>query len=913
MPKTEGTFLVIDANSLIHRAYHALPPLTTSQGVLVNAVYGFSSILLKMLREMKPAFIAACFDLKGPTFRDEMYEEYKAGREEKPQEFYDQFDMIKEVLAALHVRIVEQEGYEADDIIGTLVRRAQKEARSIIVSGDKDMLQLVADAVEVALVKKGVSETVVYTPQRVREEFGFGHTLLPDYKALRGDPSDNIPGVAGIGEKTARELVRAFGTLEEIYAALSRGDSRWERVPRAERVKSLLRSHKKEAVLSKKLVRINCSVPVRFSLGNARWDGGSYEDTTGLLRRYGFRSLLARVPKPETKSLWEHGSSKGEGARAKAPRSYALIDTPDLFSSFARDLERQRVFALDTETASVRVPDARLLGIAFSWKPGTGYYVPQEIVAQNRSFFERVLGSETIQKVGHNMKFDYAVLHQEGIAVRGIAFDSMVASYMMQPGSRSHALDTLAFAEFGHRMIPIEKLIGAKGKGQKSMADADPREVAEYAAEDADFTFRLFKKLSQSPRLRASQNVFQKIEMPLIPVLAEMECAGIKVDVAHLRGLSREFEKKISSLKKRIIKQAGVSFNPASPQQLKEILFERLGIPSKGIGRTKTGISTAASELEKIKGAHPIVADVLRFRELSKLKNTYTDALPRLVHPRTGRVHTSFNQTVTATGRLSSSDPNLQNIPIRTPEGERIRAAFVAERGWRLICADYSQFELRIIASLAGDERMIEAFRKGEDIHRMTAAEVGGIAPEEVTDTQRREAKEVNFGILYGLGPRGMARRAGIPLDRAKRFYDAYFKLHPQIQAFIEQKKKEAHSNGYVETLFGRRRYFPEIQTEHPALRAQAERAAVNLPVQGTQADLIKCAMIRVRDEIYRRQWEDRARMILQVHDELVFEVRTGIAAEAMRVFKEIMEQVYPLAVPIVVHMGIGRNWSECK
>jgi len=935
MAKTKK-FLIIDANSLIHRAYHALPPLTTRDGRLVNAVYGFANIYLKVLREHKPDYVAVCFDVAGGTFRDVIYADYKAGREKKPQEFYNQFDIIKNLLNTFNTKVYELQGYEADDLIGTLASEKREtkneKIRKIILTGDKDMLQLVDRETEVEIVKKGVSETLVYTPKTVRDDFGFAAYQLIDYKALRGDPSDNIPGVLGVGEKTATDLIRRFGSIEKLYdyvdtikasaSAKTSAGKQSLKLEIREGVLFKLIEHKKDAYLSKKLVTIKTDVPLKFKLDEVEVKSIDYDKAVAIIQDLGFKSLLNRLPKPETGTLFKannkHLATKGqtkaihnERTKRTSRKSYTLIDSENKFKKFITELEKQTIFAFDTETDQLGVVGAKLVGMSFSWHKNTGFYIPAtNLKTKELKSLKNVLENPKIKKTGHNIKYDYQVLKQTGINLAGIEFDSMIASYLLSPGSRSHSLDDLAFSEFGVKMIPIEEMIG-KGKDQKSMADIPVAQVAEYAAEDADITWRLYEKFSINKDLKLLNKVFAGIEMPLVTILGDMELIGIKLDTRLLKNLSQKLGRRIKTLETNIYKLAGVKFNVASPVQLKEILFDKLKLPTKGLSKIKTGVSTSAQDLIKLKGLHKIIELIMEFRELSKLKNTYTDALPELVNKTTGRVHTSFNQTVAATGRLSSTHPNLQNIPIRTDLGEKIRHAFVAQKGFTLISADYSQFELRIVASLSNDKKMIQAFKTGQDIHTRTAADVYDIPLAKVTRQQRREAKEVNFGIIYGLGRRGLAQRAGISYEKSKDFFERYAKLHPQLKNYLMGVVETTRSLGYSETMFGRRRYFPEINSGHPMMRAAAERAAVNLPIQGSQADLIKIAMINIDKKLKSLKLKKDVKMLLQVHDELLFEVKEPKAKNAIKLIKNTMEGVITLKVPIEVDVGIGKNWGE--
>lgn len=920
-------FAIIDANAIIHRGFHALPPLTTQDGVLVNAVYGFANILLKVLKDIKPDYIAVCFDVSRDTFRSQMYEDYKANREAGPQELYHQFEMVKELVKAFNMPQYGIEGYEADDLIGTLVEKTKKlPVENIIVTGDMDALQLVDKKTKVYTLRKGMADTVIYDEAGVKQKYGFDPGQVVDYKALRGDPSDNIPGVPGIGEKTATELIKQFGSLEKIYnyvdkIKLREIDKAGAELKIKKRILKLLKEHKKQAFLSKKLATIKRDVKFKFDLEQAKVRPFDAEKVVQLFRDWNFKSLISRIPAAEkviTKgqvSLFEKVNGKPDKEN-KIRAGYYLISQPADLERLIKKLKQQTEFALDTETDGLNPFKDNLIGISLAWRAGEAYYVPLNVLKRHKELkdkLKKILGAEKIKKVGHNIKFDLEVLQRAGFELKGIIFDTMVASYLLNPGSRQHKLDTIVFNEFGYEMTPIEELIGPKGKKQLNMAEIDLELVADYAAEDADYTWRLYEVLKKRLVKNQLVDLMDKIEVPLIKVLAKMESYGVLIDRNFLERMSRELDKKIKSLEEKIYKLAGVKFNVRSPLQLKEVLFNKLNISTAGLAKTKTGISTAAAELEKLRGRHKIIDLIEDHRELSKLKSTYTDALPELINPLTGRIHTSFNQTVTATGRLSSSDPNLQNIPIRSELGRQIRRAFVAPRGYQIVSIDYSQIELRIAAAMSGDKKMIEAFRRGEDIHTRTAVEVFEVSPDKVTADMRRKAKEVNFGIIYGLGPRGLAQRTGMSYDEALFFIEKYFDIFSGLKEYLEETIALAHAQEYVETLFGRRRYLPEINAEHQGLRAQAERMALNHPLQGTAADLIKLAMIKV-DKLIEDEFKgEEVKMILQVHDELVFEINKSLVKKAAGLIADEMETVHKLKVPIKVEVKVGDNWGECK
>ncbi len=920
-------FAIIDANAIIHRGFHALPPLTTQDGVLVNAVYGFANILLKVLKDIKPDYIAVCFDVSRKTFRNRMYDEYKANREAGPQELYHQFEMVKELVRAFNMPQYAIKGYEADDLIGTLVEKTKGlPIEKIIVTGDMDALQLVDEKVKVYTLRKGIADTIIYDRQGVKEKYGFGPEQVVDYKALRGDPSDNIPGVPGIGDKTATELIKEFGNLEKIYAYVDKIklkdlEDSGKDFKIKKRILKLLKEYKKQAFLSKKLATIKKNVRFKFDLAEAKIKPFDAERVVKLFRDWNFKTLISRIPAAEkiiTKgqvSLFDKVNGKAD-KESKIRPGYHLVREKAELDQLIKKLKQQTELAVDTETDGLNPFRDNLIGISLAWQAGEAYYIPLAVLDKfkiAKEIIAKILAAKEIKKIGHNIKFDLEVFQRAGFKLEGIAFDTMVASYLLNPGSRQHKLDTIVFNEFGYEMTPIEELIGPKGKKQLNMSEVDLELVADYAAEDADYTWRLYEVLKKRLAENKLADLMEQIEVPLIKVLAKMESYGVLVDREFLERMSSELADKIKKLEKQIYKMAGVEFNVRSPLQLKEVLFGRLNISTAGLAKTKTGISTAASELEKLRGRHKIIDLIEEHRELSKLKSTYTDALPELINPLTGRIHTSFNQTVTATGRLSSSDPNLQNIPIRSELGRQIRRAFVAPRGYQIVSIDYSQIELRIAAAMSGDKKMIEAFRRGEDIHTRTAAEVFEISPDKVTPEMRRKAKEVNFGIIYGLGPRGLAQRTGMSYDEALFFIEKYFDIFSGLKEYLEEIIALAHTQEYVETLFGRRRYLPEINAEHQGLRAQAERMALNHPLQGTAADLIKMAMIKVDKLIEDKFTDGQVKMILQVHDELVFEVKKQAVRQAAELIADEMETVHKLKVPIKVDVKVGENWGECR
>lgn len=929
--------MVIDGNALIHRSFHALPPtLTTKKGEMVNAVYGFTAVLLKAIREFKPDYIALTLDRAAPTFRHKEYKEYKANRVKAPDELYGQIPRVKEIAQTFNIPIYEKDGFEADDLIGTISRTVDGNVEKIIVTGDLDTLQLINEHTKVYTMKRGLTDAVLYDEKAVKQRYGLKPEQMIDFKALRGDPSDNIPGVRGIGEKTAVELLKNFKTLDNVYKNI---DS--EKIK--SRVRDLLRQHKEDALMSKKLAAIDCAVKISFKLEEARFSGFDREKAARLFSELEFKSLLPRLQSISAKQRDKMPKEQQEASAAdKFERNlklfkYYLIDNEKDFNKFLEKLEQRAEFAFDTETASLDSISAELLGMSFSWKAGEAYYIKiknhpafcgtkiknnlfnynnnNERNDENIEWLERlkpILENPKIKKFGHNIKYDIKVMKCYGININGVEADTMIASYLLNPGTRQHNLDALAFTELGHQKITKEDLLG-KGREKREFGEIPIDKLYNYSCEDADFTYRLAKKLLPELKKKKLDKLFEKIEMPLIQVLVEMERNGIKIDGNFLEKMGEKAEKKIKQLEEKICKMAGVKFNISSTQQLREILYEKLEIPADNIAKIKTGLSTSAEELEKLKDLHPIIRLIREYRELTKLLTTYIGALPKLINLKTGRLHTSFNQTVTATGRLSSSDPNLQNIPIRTELGREIRQAFIADAGYKLLSLDYSQIELRLAAHMSDDKKMIKAFNNGADIHRMTAAEINRVPPEAVTREMRRQAKAINFGIIYGQGPRGLAQGADIPYARAKEFIEQYFNVYKDVKKYIDETIKKARDKGYTETLFGRIRYLPEINSSVLQVSKAAERMAINTPLQGTAADMIKIAMIKINAEVNANSYNTRIKMLLQVHDELLFEVKENMVDEAVEKIKDIMENVIKLKVPVIVDAKVGDNWGEMR
>lgn len=899
---TKEKLIIIDGNALVHRAWHALPPLTTKQGQMVNAVYGFLLVLIKVLQDLKPTHLVVTFDLPDTTFRHEKFEGYKATRVKQPDELYAQIPLIKEVLTAMHVPIIEASGYEADDCIGTIATQATKaKLKTIIVTGDMDTLQLVNDYVSVFTPKKGLSDTITYDEAAVKERYGLAPESLVEYRALKGDPSDNIPGVKGIGEKTAIEIIKKFGTVDKLYTAIKKSSYTPE-APITPRLKELLLLREDEALMSRELSEIVCDVPLKTKIPDFVRQSPDLPAVSDLFQKFEFKSLLSKID-----ALVVPGALPIVAAPRLKNENYVLVDSSVELEKLVAALKKQTVVVLDTETTGLNPRTTDLLGLSFSWEAGRAYYVQTDGKPEVVAALKPILEDKNIAKWGHNVKFDLEVLAHAGVTLRGISGDTMLASYLLSPGSRAHDLDTLAFTELGHRMIPITELIG-QGKDEKTLREVPLAAVAEYAAEDADFTWQLKEKLEPELTKAKLTKLFNEIEVPLVPVLAAMETIGIGVDENILEILRSKAAKQLKITEEKIYKLAGVEFNISSPKQLQEILFVKLNLSTTGIAKTKTGYSTAAMELEKMMREHEIIPLISEYRELSKLISTYLDALPTLIEA-DGRLHTSFNQTIAATGRLSSADPNLQNIPVRTELGAAVRNAFIAEKGYTMLSADYSQIELRIVASLANDQTMIDIFKKGEDIHRATAATIHGVPLDQVTHDMRYSAKEVNFGVIYGMGAWGLSARTGLSPEEAREFIQKYFASFAGVKAYLENTIAEARKIGYVESLFGRRRYLPEINASAGQVRAAAERMAVNMPVQGTAADLMKIAMIKVHKKL--AEISPKARLVLQVHDELLLEVPNSDVEKVAKFVKNSMEGVAKLKVPIEVHVKAGQSWGE--
>ncbi|MEE8472900.1 MAG: DNA polymerase I [Dehalococcoidia bacterium] len=906
MTQRDRLLVLLDGHALVHRAFHALPPLTVAKtGEMVGAVYGFAITLMKVLNDLKPSHCAIAFDRPTPTFRHEQYEEYKAHRPPAPEELKEQFGRVREMVEAFHIPIFEVDGYEADDVLGTLSRQAQEQGLDvIIVTGDADAMQLVTPHVRVLTPRsKGMGDTTLYDEEEVLHKYAIGPAFIPDLKGLEGDTSDNIPGVPGVGRKTAVRLIQDFGSVEDIYAHID------EVAPA--RLQEVLRQGREAAFQSKELATIVTRVPIEIHLEDCAVAGYDRALVVDLFRELEFNRLLPQVP-----------PSGGEGAEAAVsppvpPRGeYRVVNTPEALDDLLGRLSAAPALVIDLETTGKDPKQAELVGISLSPAPGEAYYIPvghrlleagpQLPLAQVLELLEPLLRDPGLPKIAQNGKYDMMVLSRYGVELRPLSFDTMIAAHIL--GEKAVGLKALAFGRLGIEMTPISALIGSGAKGI-TMAQVGVAEAAEYACADADMTFRLKEVLEPELRDQGLWKLFEDVEMPLVPVLLQMERNGVALDSALLREMSQSQGKEIDRLEAEIYASVGHQFNINSSQQLGAILYEELGLPHGR--RTKGGYSTEASELERLKDLHEVAGLVLEYRQFMKLKSTYLDALPALVNPRTGRVHTTFNQTGTATGRLSSSDPNLQNIPVRGDWGKRIRQAFVAPPGTLLLAGDYSQIDLRVLAHFSQDPHLLQAFHRDEDVHAATASEVFGVAPDRVTVDMRRVAKTINFGVIYGMSEYGLEQATGLSREEAARFIAAYFEKYSRTAEYLEATKQKARDQGYVETILGRRRYIPEINASNRQVREAAERMAINMPVQGTSADIIKVAMIPLHRELESRGLGSR--LVLQVHDELIFEVPQGEEAEMTRLVREIMSRSLELRVPLQVETKVGPNWGEME
>lgn len=900
--------ILFDGNALVHRAFHALPPLTISKtGEMVNAAYGFVSMLLKAVNELKPSCYAIAFDKKAPTFRHKLFNDYKAQRPAMPEELAGQLERVRQIVRAFNMPVFELEGYEADDLLGSLSVQAEAQGLdTVIVTGDADTMQLISDHVKVLYPKGRIfSESMLYDEAAVIAKYGVRPEQIADLKALTGDISDNIPGVPGIGDKTAAGLLQKFKTIEDIY-------DRIEKVA-PPKLQEKLRANEALARRSKELATIVTDVPVTLKPDECRTSNFDRSQVTELFRELEFFSLLNKLPE----------AAAGETAAAEAvvagtkPTVCRTIYTAADIERLTGRLRSAKSLSFDTETTSENPMTAQIVGISFSTAPGEAEYIPlghslrlgeeqQLPVEQAADYIKPVMEDPRIPKMAHNGKFDMTVLAQIGITTENLTFDTMVAAYLL--GEKSLGLKALAFSKLGVEMTEITDLIG-KGTKKAPLSQIEVSKVADYCGADSDMVGRLVEIFRPELKKEGLWELFAEVEMPLVPVLFAMEQNGVLLNTELLHELSRKLGEELRGLEAKIYSEAKHDFNINSPQQLSVVLYQELQLPKTR--KTAGGYSTDASVLEELRPAHPIIGLILDYRQLSKLKSTYIDALPGLINTKTGRIHTSFNQTRTTTGRLSSSDPNLQNIPVRGELGKQIRNAFVAQSGAILLAADYSQIDLRALAHLSHDPTLIKAFREDEDIHSATAAQLFGVEPANVLPDMRRLAKVVNFGIIYGMSEYGLEQATELSREEAGKFIAAYFEKHPRVSAYLEETKKQARLKGYVETLLGRRRYIPEIHSPNRIIREGAERMAINMPVQGTSADIIKVAMVQMDREMRKRKLHSK--MLLQVHDELIFEVPEDEIQIMKQLTRDVMTTAVELDIPLKVDVKTGKNWGEME
>jgi DNA polymerase-1 len=891
MADPEKIFL-IDGSAFLYRAFHAIRSLSTSKGHPTNATFGFARILLKLLKDHNPKYAAIMFDVQGPTFRHRLYDQYKANRPPMPDELAVQIPDIKKMVRAMNIPIIEKQGFEADDLVGTYSKIAQKKGFHVVmVTGDKDFIQLITDR---CTLWDPMKDTTM-DAEKVRNEMGIKPVQFIDVLGLAGDASDNIPGVRGIGPKTAVKLISQFGSIENLYENI-------DELAKKKKLYENLCQSRDIVFLSRKLAAIDTDVSVSRGIEDFRIKGPDAKALFRIFREFEFKSLAGMFAQKADKSK----------------KLYKLIAQKQELEKLAHVLENKKIFAIDTETTSKNPMQADLVGISFSFRENHGFYIPVghtdagDIEQPSRQdilkIFKPVLENPDVKKVGQNIKYDYIVLKRFGITLKGIAFDTMIASYLLNPSVRGHSLDKIAMDLFGYKTISYEDMTG-KGKKQIGFQDVPVQKAVDYAAEDADITFMAFTRFEKELRKNNLASLMEDIEVPLITVLADMEMNGIRLDLNALKHLSNIFGLELKNLEKKIYALAGEEFNINSSQQLGTILFEKLKLKTGKKTKKKTGYSTDVEVLTKLAQTHELPEKLLRYRTVGKLKSTYVDSLQNLVNRKTGRVHTSFNQTITVTGRLSSSNPNLQNIPARTEEGRQIRQAFIPEEGHILVSGDYSQIELRILAHCASDKILIEAFNNDEDIHKRTALEIFQVLPEFITKQLRDHAKIINFGIIYGMSAFRLAKDLGISRKMADTYIDHYFKRYCGVKQFIDSTIEQAEKTGEVSTIFGRKRRLDDINSSNANLRNFARRAAVNTPIQGSAADLIKLAMIKMDKALKDNGM--KSKMLLSVHDEIIFETPFEEKDSLISLARDVMENVHPLDVPLKVNFGTGCNWAE--
>lgn len=888
------TLIIIDGSSLLHRAFYALPLLSTKDGIYTNGVYGFLTMLYKITDEYNPKYLCVAFDMKAPTFRHLEFDLYKANRQKAPNELSLQFPILKEVLKAMNINQIEIEGYEADDIAGTVARFGEeKDLNVILVSGDRDYLQLASDKSKVLVTKKGITELEVFDKEAMIGKYGITPEQFIDLKGLMGDKSDNIPGVPGIGEKTGLKLLKQFGSIENIYENIEEVSGN--------KLKESLIEYKQQAFLSRRLAEIVTSVPLELNLEELKYEEPDWERLKGLYEKLEFKSLIEKIPKDKIEIDIEYYSSE-----------FILIESEDKFQKIIDEILKSKEFAFKFVYGDENILKSEILGIAIKPKEHSTYYINfdgNELLLNFQNSFKDVFEREDILVSGHNIKNDILGLFKLGIKISSITFDSMIGEYLINPSETDYSISKLSNEYLNLNIEKEEELLG-KGKNKKTYKVLSVDERGQYFAKILDLVYMLEDKIIGIIEGQGMKELYSDVELPLAEVLASMEYYGFKIDVEILKELGSEFDKEIDNLTKEIYELAGEEFNINSPKQLGEILFDKLDLPV--IKKTKTGYSTDAEVLDKLKDKHPIVENILKYRQIVKLKSTYIDGLMNLVDENTDRIHSSFNQTVTNTGRISSTEPNLQNIPVKTEEGRKIRKAFVPQdEDYILIDGDYSQIELRVLAHISDDPKLKEAFYNNEDIHTKTASEVFNVPKEEVTSIMRSRAKAVNFGIVYGISDYGLSRDLNISRKEAKEYIDNYLKNYKKVKEYMEEIVEFGKKEGFVETILNRRRYLPELKSKNYVVRSFGERVAMNTPIQGSAADIIKVAMVRVYKELKLRNL--KSKLILQVHDELIIETYKDEKDEVREILKNIMESSIKLNVPLKVDIMMGDSWYETK
>ncbi|HLR34540.1 MAG TPA: DNA polymerase I [Tissierellales bacterium] len=882
--------MIIDGSSLLHRAFYALPLLSTKKGIFTNGVYGFLTMLYRVQEDYRPDYICVAFDKKGPTFRHKEYKEYKGNRKSAPTELAQQFPIIREVLSTMNIQTLEMDEYEADDIAGTLAKKGEEEQLEVLlVTGDKDYLQLATDNSQVLLTRKGITEIETYNRKSILEEYGIEPEQFIDLKGLMGDSSDNIPGVPGVGEKTGLKLIKEYGDISNVYENIDNISGK--------KLKENLRENENIAYLSKKLGEIITNIPLDVGIDDLSIKEANWEELVELYKEFEFNSLMNKIPTEYV----------DEEEKAMPELEYEKLQKND-YEEIISKIKDAKKLAFKFLTKDLNYIEDDILAVGVKLETGPTYYIDlSEGTEEFVQKFKEILEDKDIEKVGYNLKSDIAILFRLGIQIENYVFDPMIGQYLLDPSNNDFSMSNISNEHLGYQGIDIETLLG-KGKNKKGFGDLDEEERVEYLAFILDSVYKLQIIIEDLLKKYNMKELYEEVELPLIEVLGSMEFQGIKIDKSELEKLGEEYDKEIESLTAEIYELADAEFNINSPKQMSEILFEKLELPV--IKKTKTGYSTSAEVLEKLKGQHPIIEKVLRYRQIVKLKSTYIGGYIDLINEKTGKIHSSFNQTITTTGRISSTEPNLQNIPIKTEDGRRIRKAFVAgSNDYHLLDADYSQIELRVLAHISKDPKMIEAFRENQDIHTKTASEVFNVSMEDVTATLRNNAKAVNFGIVYGISDYGLSRDLNISRKEAGEYIDNYLDNYEEVRNFMTDIVKEGKENGFVETLLHRRRYIPELKAKNFNIKSFGERIAMNTPIQGTAADIIKIAMVKVYNKL--KEKELKSQLILQVHDELIIQVHKDEADEVTELLKDIMENAISLDVPLKVDIQLGDNWYD--